>query len=142
MPILLIATILLLGNISTFAQSGKLTVTIEGIKNNKGQVGVLLFNQAQGFPQNDKNSVRQELIQAKKGTVSVSFDNLPHGTYAITVMHDENTNLKLDTNLLGIPKEGYGFSNNTRNLFRAPRFGEAAFNLNKPNHSLTIDLIY
>lgn len=124
------------------AQTGKITVNIETVKSSTGQIGVLLFNKAQGFPGEDKSALKQELVPAKKGKMSVSFDNLPYGTYAITIMHDENNNLKVDTNVLGIPKEGYGFSNNARNLFRAPRFGEAAFELRQPNLVQNIQLMY
>jgi uncharacterized protein (DUF2141 family) len=124
------------------AQTGSISVTIEGVINETGQIGVLLFNREKGFPGDDKASIRQELLPAKKGNMTVRFDDLPHGTYAITVMHDENKNLKVDTNMLGIPKEGYGFSNNARNLFRAPYFREAAFDLKSGSLVQTIKLMY
>lgn len=123
-------------------QKGNLMVTVETVKNDVGQIGVLLFNKAEGFPSSDKASIRQVVLPAKKGSIQVSFDDLPYGVYAITVMHDENKNLKVDTNILGIPKEGYGFSNNARNLFRAPRFHEAAFEVKSPHQLMRIELIY
>ena len=74
--------------------------------------------------------------------MAVTFEDLPYGTYAITILHDENGNLKVDANFLGIPKEGYGFSNNARNLFRAPKFEEAKFELKQPQVTQRIDFIY
>lgn len=131
-----------LTSMAATGQKGKIEVTIETVKNDAGQIGVLLFNKPEGFPSSDKASIRQVILPAQKGRMQVSFDDLPYGVYAITVMHDENKNLKVDTNMLGIPKEGYGFSNNARNLFRAPRFHEAAFELKSPNQLMRIELMY
>ncbi len=60
----------------------------------------------------------------------LSFDLVP-GTYAVAVHHDANTNGKLDANFLGIPKEGYGVSNDARPKFRAPRFGESKVSITR-----------
>lgn len=125
-----------------YSQNGAVIVSIEGVKNNTGRIGVLLFNQAKGFPGDDKVAFRQALVPAKKGKVEVVFEDVPAGTYAVAVMHDENENLKIDTNMLGIPKEGYGASNNVRNMFRGPRFEEAAFQFRGDQSSIRIDLIY
>lgn len=122
--------------------ASSIKVVVEGVRNDQGQVGILLFRQAQGFPSDHQAAMRQELVPARKGRVEASFDGLPAGTYAIAVMHDENKNLKIDTNILGIPKEGYGVSNNVKNLMRAPRFAEAAFELRSGRSAQTIQLIY
>ena len=63
------------------------------------------------------------------GTMKVSLGNLPEGQYALSCFQDLNGNGKLDTNLVGIPTEPYGFSNNARPKFRAPNWGEAVFSL-------------
>ncbi|HPZ89719.1 MAG TPA: DUF2141 domain-containing protein, partial [Flavihumibacter sp.] len=60
-------------------------------------------------------------------TLDVPFDNIPDGTYAVSVFLDENDNGKLDANGFGIPKEDYGFSNNVRPLTRAANFNESKF---------------
>ena len=67
------------------------------------------------------------------------FSNLPPGTYAAKVMHDENDNGKLDTNFMGMPIEGYGFSNNPQ-LLRKPTFDEAKFDLGAGGGAITIHL--
>ncbi len=72
-----------------------------------------------------------------------SFDNLPVGTYAIAIFHDSNNNKKLDKNWVGIPKEGYGFSNNVFGTFGPPSFQEASFKVKANNTTnLKIKLEY
>ena len=122
--------------------SSAIRVSVEGVRNNSGQVGILLFSQAKGFPSDHSAAIRQVMLPARKGKVEAVFEGLPPGTYAIAVMHDENKNQKIDTNMLGIPKEGYGVSNNVKNLLRAPRFEEAAFQLRSAMAEQKISLIY
>ena len=68
------------------------------------------------------------------------FDNVEPGEYALTVLHDENGNGKLDTNLLGMPKEGYGVSNNAFRRFGPPRFREAKITVN--GEPISVPLYY
>lgn len=132
----------LLLSVELRAQSGSIRVTVEGVRNDRGQVGLLLFNSADGFPGDFSKAIRQRLIPAGEKQLEVSFDNLPLGTYAISVMHDENMNMKLDTNILGIPREGHGVSNNFSHAMRGPRFHEASFELNSSVWSGKIILNY
>ena len=137
-PLLLVLTI----SAQLRAQSGVIRITVEGVGNDKGQVGLLLFGNPDGFPGDFSKAIRQKLIPAGEKRFEVSFDNLPYGTYAVSVMHDENMNMKLDTNLLGIPREGHGVSNNISHAMRGPRFHEASFELNSSAWSGKITLIY
>ena len=121
---------------------GRVSVVIEGIRERSGEIGVLLFDRAEGFPDDSQGSIRHRVIPAKAGRVVLDFEGLPFGTYAVAVIHDFNGNRKVDTNLLGIPKEGYGFSNNARSLFRAPHFHEAAFAHEGPSKVIRIDMVY
>jgi uncharacterized protein (DUF2141 family) len=66
----------------------------------------------------------------------------PAGSYAPVVLHDENMNGKLDTNWLGVPKEGYGFSNDARASVGAPSFDDASFVYHGATLELTISLHY
>ncbi|MEM8907174.1 MAG: DUF2141 domain-containing protein, partial [Bacteroidota bacterium] len=63
----------------------------------------------------------------EKGDLVLMLENLPFGTYAISVYHDEDADGDLDTNFLGIPKEPYGFSNNAKGLFGPPKYKSASF---------------
>ena len=71
-------------------------------------------------------AIAQQAQSASAASVEFSFADLPSGTYAVSVMHDENGNGSLDSNFLGMPVEGYGFSNDPR-VMRKATFEEAAF---------------
>jgi uncharacterized protein (DUF2141 family) len=59
-------------------------------------------------------------------TATASFHDLPAGTYAVAILHDENDDQKMNNNFFGIPKEGYGFSNNVMGALGPPSFSRAA----------------
>ena len=124
--------------------TGTLTVRVTGARNTKGKIGVTLFQNAQGFPDDTSKAIRQESVGIDPKTMSaqVIFKDLPQGTFAISVLHDENGNGKMDKNLVGMPKEGYGASNNPSKKRRAPTFDEAKFSLNASEQTIEITLIY
>ncbi|MBS1555461.1 MAG: DUF2141 domain-containing protein [Bacteroidetes bacterium] len=107
-------------------QAQRLVVRVENIKDDKGQIGVALYNTEVDFM---KKQFAGKFAPAKKEGVEVVFENLPAGEYAISIMHDSNANGKIDTNFMGIPKEGYGFSNNVMGSFGPPSFEKAKFKL-------------
>lgn len=103
----------------------RLVVRIENIKDDRGEIGVAIYDNDKDFLKKEKSG---RFVPAKKGMVEVVFENLPAGGYALSVMHDSNKNGQLDTNLLGIPKEGFGFSNNAMGTFGPPTFEKAKIN--------------
>lgn len=116
------------------AQDGRwahLTVRIEGIKNYSGEVGAALFNEAKGYPVGIQHSYLAEWVKASEGqdVIEIVFDEIPAGEYAVSVMHDENGNRKLETSFLGFPREGVGFSNGQKVVMSAPKYTKAAFML-------------
>ena len=117
-------------------------VRITGIESNNGQLALLLFKGGDGFPSDNTKAIRQVVIPAVSPVTVYTFSDLPMGTYAITVMHDENKNNELDTNMFGIPEEGIGVSNNALNMFGPPVFNECAFNLNGASAKVEIQLDY
>ncbi len=119
----------------------QLTVQITGIRNADGQVAVALFNSGRDFPE-QAGAHAGQLTPARKGTVSVTFKNLRPGIYAVAVLHDENKNGKMDFNLVGMPTEGYGFSNDASAPFGPPSFDEAAFKLKVENGQISIAAKY
>jgi uncharacterized protein (DUF2141 family) len=124
--------------------AGVLTVKVVGFRNAKGRVDVLLFNSANGFPDQKPKSldVGEVPIDPQSLTAEVVFRNLPPGSYAVAVLHDENMNRKIDKKLFGIPREGYGASMNPPKMRRAPRFDEAKFSLAAGGQAIQIKLIY
>jgi uncharacterized protein (DUF2141 family) len=120
-----------------------LIVKVVGLRNTKGKVDVLLFRSPDGFPDEpSKAVVDDEQIDPKTLTAQVVFRHVAPGPAAVTVLHDENLNDKLDTNLVGIPKEGYGASNNPKKRLRAPTFEEAQFAVSRPRETVQIRVIY
>lgn len=87
-----------------------------------------------------KKPIDGRVVKANGKEVTVVFDKLKPGTYAISVIHDENENTKLDTKM-GIPKEGIGFSNNVMGSFGPPSFEKASFTV-VDEKTLTIRLTY
>jgi uncharacterized protein (DUF2141 family) len=72
----------------------------------------------------------------------VVFVKLPQGVYAVSLFHDENRNGKLDSGVMRIPKEGYGFSNNPAKRFGPPKYEETTFVLSQPQYTTEIKLVY
>lgn len=108
--------------------AGELTLSIEGLRSAKGLVSICLVLEPTAFPdcRATPPSMRRSL-RADSLVEPVVFDGLEDGTLAVVVLHDENANGRLDTNLFGIPREGVAISNNRLRRFAAPRFGDAAF---------------
>jgi len=135
--LLIVAGLTLLGQI-VLAQSFDITVQITGFESKRGNCIVTLFNNSQCFGANDKgvSQVKKAITKAK--TCTVVFKNMPKGNYAIIAFHDENTNRALNTNILGMPKEGVGSSNNHKGK---PSFDKSKFIL-QANKSVKIKIKY
>jgi uncharacterized protein (DUF2141 family) len=105
-------------------------VEINGLRNDKGQLVCSLYSSADGFPKDAQKAIARTsaAIKDKRG-VCEFMGIAPNATYAISVFHDENSNGKLDTNFMGIPREGVGASNGARGHFGPPKFDAAAFSL-------------
>jgi uncharacterized protein (DUF2141 family) len=102
------------------------------VKNLEGKTGLLyigLYNNAPAFTAKKEAVFFKTVRFTGQTEVIVSFDAIPAGNYAIAAFLDENGNGVMDKNLLGIPKEKYGFSNNPAPAMRAAKFEEAAFEL-------------
>jgi len=118
-------------------------VNILDIRISKGTVACALFEAPGGFPYEYLSSATNIMvIKVRKSQARCDFEDIPQGNYALAVVHDENMNGKLDTNMLGIPKEGYGFSNDAKGLIGAPSFSAASFPYDGENLELTIRLHY
>ena len=97
-----------------------LNLSIERLRNDRGVLRICATRERKHFPDCSKDpSALRRSVPAS--TVAVSFQGLKPGLYAISVLHDENGNGRMDT-FLGVPREGFGFSGNA-----APRFGPPSF---------------
>ena len=118
-----------------------LTVEFSNLRSSKGKVLIALFNQAEGFPKNSQRAAYSQKVSITNQKAQAVFTDLPPGTYAIACFQDENNNERLDTNFLGIPTEGFGFSNNPTVLTGAPGYDECRFEVSS-NQQLVIKVKY
>ncbi len=118
-------------------------VKVLNIRNSTGAVACALFESPDGFPAEFLQSATNiMMIKIKDSQARCDFEDIPPGRYALAVIHDENMNGKLDTNRLGVPREGYGFSNDAKAVLSAPSFEAASFPYDGRNVDLTISLNY
>jgi len=118
-------------------------VQVLNIRNSTGTVDCALFDAPEGFPiEVLRSATNVMVIKVRHTQARCDFEDIPPGTYALAVIHDENMDGKLDTNWLGIPTEGYGFSNDPKSSFGAPSFAAASFAYDGRSLELTIGLKY
>lgn len=136
------AALMLAGLSASATQAADLTVTVDGARSAKGVVSLCLFSEAAAFPDcgSAPSAFRKTVAAADLGQPIV-FTDLQPGVFALAVLHDENANGQLDTNLIGIPREGIAVSNNRIPRFSAPRFADAAFRVNGPA-ATSVSLVY
>jgi uncharacterized protein (DUF2141 family) len=128
-----------------FAQSScsGIQVKIPNIENSTGVVACALFESPEGFPTEFLSSATNiTMIKIRDTQARCNFLDIPPGTYALAVIHDENMDGKLGTNFVGIPTEGYGFSSGAEATMSAPSFEAASFLYDGKNLDLTISLTY
>ena len=106
-----------------------LRVDISNIKSDKGTIMIALFKGQAGFPKDGSKAIKKTKVTIKDKKATIIFTDLPAGEYAFAILHDENGNNEMDSNMLGIPKEGYGFSTNYKPTMSAPAFDEADFKI-------------
>lgn len=121
--------------------TARLTVNVVDLRNHDGQLVFGVFRAAKGFPSDRRRSVNWQVREIDADTVQFTCD-LPPGKYAASALHDENANNKMDQNLFGVPREGYGVTNNPKPRFRGARFGEATITLPPEGATHTISLQY
>ena len=109
------------------AQSSQLVVRIDGLRSGDGVVRLGLFDSADDFPRG-RPAIGQA-IPAMTGSVVAVFDDVSQGRYAIALYHDEDDNGEFTKNFLGLPLEGFGFSNDAPVGLGPPGFDTAAINV-------------
>jgi uncharacterized protein (DUF2141 family) len=100
----------------------RLDIEIPELRNDYGNIMLQLFDSTQKV-------ITQEKCIIKDNNCSFSFQNLSRGKYAVRYYHDENMNGKMETNLVGKPTEGYGFSNNVIGKLGPPPFEKWLFQI-------------
>lgn len=126
-------------SLTTLGQSetGKMTISLTNLRNNKGHALVSLFRDGVGYPDQPAKAFRKEKLVITDRKVTLHLEGIPAGSYAIAILHDENDDLRMNTNWIGIPKEGYGFSNNVMGTLGPPSIQKASFRF-EPGNPATI----
>ena len=140
-PLSLLATILLAAICSTtLAQS--ITVNITDIRNSDGHIQIAIFKTAEQFD-NDNPIKRLRFAKTglKDGQLSVNID-LPAGTYAFGMLDDENNDKEMDYNFIGMPQEGFGFSDYYHTGWSRPEFDDFDFELKGGQKTVTMKVRY
>jgi uncharacterized protein (DUF2141 family) len=131
---------------AAFAQSSScpgIHIKILNIRNSTGTIACALFESPAGFPTEYlRYATNMMAIEIRDTQARCDFVAIAPGTYALAVIHDENRNGKLDTNWLGVPTEGYGFSSDAKATLTAPSFSAAKFPHDGRILDLTISLHY
>lgn len=125
----------------TFNQGPELRISLSNIQQASGSIYVAVYDNEADYLNTDRIRDKKIVALNSAGSIDISFENLPEGTYAITCFHDENNNGKLDTNFMGIPTEPFGFSNNAKPQFGAPTWSQTKFRLKGQGETHAIRLV-
>jgi uncharacterized protein (DUF2141 family) len=128
---------------STLSYAGEnysLTIEIDGFESDDGKAMIAVFNSKDGYPVKPEKAYKKLISEIKNGKVTLVINGLPAGTYAVSVLHDENDNGKMDTNFLGIPSENFGASNDAKGFMGPPSFEDSKFELQTNNKKIKINM--
>ncbi len=121
-----------------------MVVQVSGTHSTSGTLAILVFAEKKGFPADSSKAIRKgffPIAESASSPTLVVFQGLrPQKTYAISVYHDQNNNLRLDRNFFGVPQEQVGFSRNPRLGFGPPDFSQASFVLIENGQTIPIRL--
>ena len=123
------------------ASAARIIVMIDGLHSANGNVFVGLYASPSKFLQGNQTDAFKK-VRANAGSITVAFDNLPPGTYAVGAYHDENGNDHLDTSPVGLPVEGYALSNGVRAVMSKPTFQQAAFTIGNADTPIALHIRY
>ncbi|NEQ96951.1 MAG: DUF2141 domain-containing protein [Cyanothece sp. SIO2G6] len=148
MPRLLMASSLIL-SVATLSSRpalaqlrGDLTVEINGLNDRGGDVCLSLFNSSQGFPSDPQRAINVACVTISAEPLRVTFDDLTYGSYAIAAYHDKNMDQQLNQGILGIPIEGFAFSNDAPAQTGPASFQDAVFILSQRNATIQMQMRY
>jgi uncharacterized protein (DUF2141 family) len=123
------------------AMAADVTVTVDQIHSAAGKVFVTLWGSQETWL-DDTKSLQNIGVPAMVGQITITFHDVAPGRYGVVTFHDENDNGEMDFNFLGMPTEGYAFSNDIRPFLSAPSFDSCAFDVGIDDVALTIHMVY
>ena len=136
----LLATLLLAA--APAGESAQLQINLSGFRSADGQALIAVYRGGAGFPGTPAQAWKTVVAPISGGRVRVTLADVPPGEYAVSVAHDENGNNALDTNWIGIPREGVGTSNNAKGRMGPPKSRDARFELGAAGAVQNIAIVY
>ena len=121
---------------------GNLTIEVNGLDDSTGNVCFSVFNGSRGFPSDEQRAVRAECVGISAVPLKVTFSNLAYGSYAVAAYHDSNADYQMNQGLLGIPTEGFAFSNDAPVQTGPASFQDAVFMLSQQDANIQIQMRY
>ena len=137
----LLAPLALFLSLSGQAEPGEVEVQLQNLRNQNGVVRLCLSRNPAHFPNCDRDPQAVSRTVPARGASSVRFGALPAGTWALGVIHDEDSNGRLNT-FMGIPREGFGFSRNPRLRMGPPRYEDVRFPVAHGRTTLVVRMTY
>lgn len=129
----------LMTQVGTAALDNILTVELTGVRSEHGEILYRLCADKECHSNQRSNAYKEGSVPATRGEMQLVIDNLPEGEYSLGLFHDKNSNSKLDKNILGIPKESFGFSQLSRLPLGKPSWNETKFNVDS-NQTISVKL--
>jgi uncharacterized protein (DUF2141 family) len=120
-------------------QTATLTIKIERVSKNRGDIRLALYTGANWGGENGEPAAGA-VVPANPGETVVTLTNITPGVYAIKTFQDENRDGKMNFDWFGIPVERFGFSNDARPKFQQPSFDQAKFEIKPGANETTITL--
>lgn len=145
---ILTALFIFIGVVSNSIQAETLTLKVGHLRSLKGNLMVYLWNNPDAYLMKNSADYRVILDLEKSenapvdGMIKVTIDDLPQGSYAMMLYHDENRSYDFERNFVGIPMEGFAFGNNAQPKLGAPKFQEAAINLGQADVVQQVNVLY
>ncbi len=142
--LLLVSVFLPLGLVAQTSngQYGTIIAKVIAFRAAKGNIELSLYDKEKKFPDMDMRMITQSKPVTNGSVVEVRFEKVPYGIYAIAGHHDENKSGEMDYSWLGLPQEGYCFSNDAKPFLSPPSFKEAKFMLNQKEKVVYITIQY
>lgn len=119
------------------AQAATVAVTLDTPKPGKGEYFIAVYGSAETFPRGEPAHATRTRVTGEQQRIRI---DVPAGRYAVAVYQDLNDNEQLDSNLVGVPSEPFGFSRNARGSMGPPEFDAAAFEVRGGQRQLAIRL--
>jgi len=117
-------------------------VTVDNVRNSKGLITAVLYSDDPQTFLKDGKKLDRIRVEAQAGETVLCLEAPANGRYSVALYHDENGNKKFDRDFLGIPVEGYGFSQNPGFRFGKPELEETLFTIDSALTSLHISILY